>query len=760
MAAVGCWVLLLSAALVSVHCDFQTLEHLRPTATDLEQTKAVRELLLRLLGPRAPGFLLTVNRSMPGPEQRDRFEVRSLSDGRLSVQGNTGVATATGLYRYLSSFCGCHISWSGNQLKVPSPLPVVPKPLRVTSPNRFHYYQNVCAYSYSFVWWDWERWEREIDWMALSGINMPLAFTGQEAIWQKIYLSLGFNHTEIDNFVVGPAFLAWNRLGNMHSWAGPLPASWNKRQLSLQHQILQRMRSLGMLPVLPAFSGFVPGAIKRLFPKVNITRLGSWGHLNCSYSCSFLLDANSPLFQQIGMMFLSELTNEFGTDHIYSADIFNEMIPSSSDPKYLSTISSAVFKSMTQVDPLAIWLMQGWLFVNALSFWQPTQIKAFLHGVPLGRMIILDLFADSNPVYTFTESFYGQPFIWCMLHNFGGNIGMYGTIDTINKGPFEALSSPNSTMVGTGITPEGIEQNDVVYELMNEIGWCQKPLNLTKWVMSYAQRRYGKKNDDAIAAWLLLFQSVYNNTSYRRDHNRSPLVHRPSLKLDTSLWYNKSDVYEAWRRMQAAASDLFFSETFRYDLVDVTRQSVQLLVSEFYEDLKNAFLKHSIVGLRTSGNVLVNNLLPQLDSLLSSDRHFIVGHWLQTAQSLATNEEEAELYEFNARSQITLWGPGGNLLDYANKQWGGLINDYYALRWDLFVSTLIKCLEKGIPFNQAHFNQIVFQVEQGFIINKVKYPDKPVGNTYEIAKELFLMYYPQAMKRLINHKFSLDMHSF
>ncbi|XP_060705086.1 alpha-N-acetylglucosaminidase [Hemiscyllium ocellatum] len=758
MAAVGCWVLLLSAALVTVHCDFQTLEHLKPTATDLEQTKAVRELLLRLLGPRAPDFLLTVNRSMPGPEQRDRFEVRSLADGRLSVLGNTGVATATGLYRYLSSFCGCHISWSGNQLKVPSPLPVVPTPLRITSPNRFHYYQNVCAYSYSFVWWDWERWEREIDWMALSGINMPLAFTGQEAIWQKVYLSLGFNQTEIDNFVVGPAFLAWSRLGNMHSWAGPLPASWNKRQLSLQHQILQRMRSLGMLPVLPAFPGFVPGAIKRLFPKVNITRLGSWARLNCSYSCSFLLDANSPLFQQIGMMFLSELTKEFGTDHIYSADIFNEMIPSSSDPKYLSTISSAVFKSMTQVDPLAIWLMQGWLFVNARSFWQPTQIKAFLHGVPLGRMIILDLFADSNPAYTFTESFYGQPFIWCMLHNFGGNTGMYGTVDTVNKGPFEALSSPNSTMVGTGITPEGIEQNDVVYELMNEIGWCQKPLNLTKWVMSYAQRRYGKKNDDAIAAWLLLFQSVYNNTSYRRDHNRSPLVHRPSLKLDTSLWYNKSDVYEAWRRMQAAASDLFFSETFRYDLVDVTRQSVQLLVSEFYEDLKNAFLKHSIIGLRTSGNVLVNNLLPQLDSLLSSDRHFIVGHWLQTARSLATNEEEAELYEFNARSQITLWGPGGNLLDYANKQWGGLVNDYYALRWNLFVSTLIKCLEKGIHFNQAHFNQIVFQVEQGFIINKVKYPDKSVGNTYEIAKELFLMYYPQAMKRLINHKFNLDMH--
>jgi len=39
----------------------------------------------------------------------------------------------------------------------------------------------------SFVWWDWERWEKEVDWMALQGVNLPLAFTGQEAIWQKVF---------------------------------------------------------------------------------------------------------------------------------------------------------------------------------------------------------------------------------------------------------------------------------------------------------------------------------------------------------------------------------------------------------------------------------------------------------------------------------------------------------------------------------------------------------------------------------------------
>ena len=74
---------------------------------------------------------------------------------------------------------------------------------------RFRYYQNVCTISYSSAWWRWPRWEREIDWMALNGINLPLAFTGQEAIWKRVYTNLGLEQQEIDEHFAGPAFLAW-----------------------------------------------------------------------------------------------------------------------------------------------------------------------------------------------------------------------------------------------------------------------------------------------------------------------------------------------------------------------------------------------------------------------------------------------------------------------------------------------------------------------------------------------------------------------
>uniref|UniRef100_A0A8C4W4U3 Alpha-N-acetylglucosaminidase n=1 Tax=Gopherus evgoodei TaxID=1825980 RepID=A0A8C4W4U3_9SAUR len=720
-----------------------------PQAADARQEAAVRELLRRLLGPRAAaGFAVSVNRSLAaGGLDTYRLSSPRGAAERVRVAGSSGVAAATGLYRYLRELCGCHVSWSGAQLRLPDPLPAVPGVISATSPNRFRYYQNVCTQSYSYVWWDWPRWEREIDWMALNGINLALAFTGQEAVWQRVYLSLGLNQSEIDEYVTGPAFLAWNRMGNLHAWAGPLPLSWNLKQLYLQYRILERMRSLGMIPVLPAFAGHVPRGVLRAFPRINVTRLGSWSNFDCTYSCAYLLDPGDPMFQVIGTLFLKELIREFGTDHIYNADTFNEMCPLSSDPAYLSGVSAAVFKSMTAADPDALWLMQGWLFQHQPDFWQPAQVRALLRGVPTGRMIVLDLFAESKPVYQRTESFYGQPFIWCMLHNFGGNHGLFGMMESINRGPFDARRFPSSTLVGTGLAPEGIEQNDVVYELMSELGWHQEPLDLQQWVANYAERRYGTRNAEAAGAWQLLLRSVYHCSGPCVNHNHSPLVRRPSLRMATELWYNKSDVYEAWRLLLGAAAELGASPTFRYDLVDVTRQAVQQLVSEYYLEIKQAFESRSLPELLTAGGVLLYDLLPELDGLLASDPHFLLGRWLEQARATATSDREAELYDLNARNQVTLWGPNGNILDYANKQLGGLVLDYYRVRWSLFVSALVESLNTGTPFHQEQFNQAVFQLERGFVYNGKRYPSQPAGNTLEIARKIFLKYYPHAMRR-------------
>ena len=224
------------------------------------------------------------------------------------------------------------------------------------------YYQNVCTVSYSMVWWNFSRWEREIDWMALNGLNLILSFTGQEYLWQKFYSFLELNDSDIKAFFSGPAFLAWQRMGNIHGWGGPLDNGWIDSQASLQKQILARTREFGMINVLPGFPGHVPHALKEHFPTANFTQSSGWNGFNSTYSDDYLLQPNGTLFMELGMIYYQMLIDEFGTDHIYNCDTYNEMDPDSTNLTYLTDINKIIFQTMNAVDEDAVFLMQGWLF--------------------------------------------------------------------------------------------------------------------------------------------------------------------------------------------------------------------------------------------------------------------------------------------------------------------------------------------------------------------------------------------------------------
>lgn len=82
-----------------------------------------------------------------------------------------------------------------------------------------------------------QRWVQEIDWMALNGINFPLAFVGQEAVWRNVYLKLGVTDAELLDFFTGPAFLPWQRMGNVNAWGGGLTLNWLEARSQLQTRI-------------------------------------------------------------------------------------------------------------------------------------------------------------------------------------------------------------------------------------------------------------------------------------------------------------------------------------------------------------------------------------------------------------------------------------------------------------------------------------------------------------------------------------------
>ena len=132
----------------------------------------------------------------------------------------------------------------------------------------------------------------------------------------------------------------------------------------LQKQILFAERSLGMKPVLPAFTGHVPPAFTEKFPQAKV-KTTSW----VNFSPVTILQPDEPMFNTIGELFLKEQTALYGTNHLYTADTFNENLPPQNDSLYLSGMSSSVFQAMRNVDPDAVWVMQGWLFHHKRAFW-------------------------------------------------------------------------------------------------------------------------------------------------------------------------------------------------------------------------------------------------------------------------------------------------------------------------------------------------------------------------------------------------------
>ncbi|APZ47327.1 alpha-N-acetylglucosaminidase [Polaribacter reichenbachii] len=691
-------------------------------------------LIKRIAPNHASQFIVEIDKIS---EEEDWFEIESKND-KIILRGNNGVSIASAFYYYLKEYTNSQITWNGTNLNLPKKLPALKTLVHKKTPYEYRYYLNYCTFNYTMSWWDWERWEKEIDWMALHGINMPLAITGEEYIWDEVYKSYGFTDADLSTFFSGPAYFSWFWMGNLDGWGGPLSQHWKDTHRDLQIKILKRERALGMKPVLPAFTGHVPASFKTFFPEANLKQT-NWGN---DFSDTYILDANDPLFAEIGKKFLESQQRIYGTDHLYSADTFNENTPPSNDPEYLSNLSSKVYEGMKSADPDAVWVMQGWLFYSHRDFWQAPQIKGLLTPVPDDKMIILDLASEIEPVWKRTEAFYGKQWIWNMLHSFGGNISMFGRIETVANEPAKALNNAHAgKLKGIGLTMESIEQNPVLYELMTDNTWRDTPIDLKTWLERYTLNRYGQSNTDILKAWDIMVKTVYNGQVIR-DGAESIIVARPTFEgyrrwARTKLNYAPEDLLPAWDLFVKTIPLHKDSDGFEYDLVDVTRQVLANYALPLQQQITTAYRANNKADFDKYSNEFIA-LIDDMDTLLGTRKDFLLGPWIADARSWGQTEQEKALYEQNARDLITLWGDANNRLhEYSNRQWSGLLSDFYKPRWEQFFATVKKDWNN---FDQNAFDKTIKKWEWNWVTARKDFPVTAQGNAREVVKALHKKY--------------------
>lgn len=236
----------------------------------------------------------------------DFFELDQ-KDDKVVIRGNNYVNIACGLNWYLKYHVGIHLCWNNMQAKLPEVLPKVKKKERYETEMKYRYDFNYCTFSYTMAFWDWKRWEKEIDWMALHGINLPLAMVGTDGVWYNVLKKLGYTKEEINKFIAGPGFQAWWLMNNLEGWGGPNPDSWYKQQVLLQKQIVKRMREYGIEPVFPGYSGMVPHNAKEKLG-LNVSDPGLWN----GYHRPTFLQPTDPRFQEIASLYYNEMNKLYG----------------------------------------------------------------------------------------------------------------------------------------------------------------------------------------------------------------------------------------------------------------------------------------------------------------------------------------------------------------------------------------------------------------------------------------------------------------
>ena len=697
------------------------------------EAPAARALAERVLGKDARHFVF---RTIDADSDVFRIETQ----GRKTViSGNNANSMAVGLNHYLKYFCNVNVGWFvWDEVVLPEKFPVVAEPIEIKARVEERFFLNYCTFGYTMPWWHWDEWEHFIDWMALNGVNLPLAITGQESIWYQVWTELGLSDEEVRNYFTGPAHLPWHRMLNIDRWGGPLPVSWLVGQEKLQKQIVARERELNMKPVLPAFAGHVPPELQRLYPDAQIDRMSDWAGFDEDQWPHFL-DPMDPLFPQIQKKFLEKEIEIYGTDHIYGIDLFNEMIPKSWDPEYLARVSRQTYESLAAADPEGTWLQMTWLFYNERQYWTPDKIQPYITSYPADKSLLLDYYCERMEVWQRTDRYYGVPYIWCYLGNFGGNTYLAGNPNEVNKLIENTFANGGENFRGIGSTLEGFDVNPFMYQYIFEKAWdFDTHKDLDAYARVVADSRTGKADENARKAWSILFKEIYHDRSVP---GHSPLMNlRPSFGRSSSYHssvrytYDNDRLREAIQLLLAADGR---GSAYTFDVVNLTRQWLSNNFDTLSFQYKEAYDARDRERLdKTRDRMLA--ILDEMDRLLGSQTYFLVGKWIADARGWGADATEANYFESNARDLLTSWGDRGNMLtDYANRTLSGLVGSYYKGRWELFFDAVEKSLDAGEPLDEPALTEAYKDWEYAWWHDRPgSFPSEPVGDGISLARQI------------------------
>ncbi|MFJ9085130.1 alpha-N-acetylglucosaminidase [Streptomyces sp. NPDC102384] len=699
----------------------------RPTAAGkvpVLDTAEARATLNRQLPHHADQFRL---RLMAASGTEDRFRVTG-TQGRITVYATTPATLLAGVHCFLKYECGAHIAWNGSQLDLPDRLPAPSKTLERSTqlPHRFALNDTNDGYTAPFA--DWSYWEREIDILALHGCNEVLVIAGMEAVYHRVLKDFGYSDEEARSWLPAPSHQPWWLLQNLSSYGGPLSPELIERRAELGRRIVDRLRALGMRPVMPGYYGHVPKEfVARGGGDAHVVPQGVWH----GFERPDWLDPRTASFAQVAESFYGHQKDLFGEIGAFKMDLLHEGGTAGDVP--VPDAARGVEAALQKNRPGATWVILGW---------EANPLPELIDAIDKKKMLIVDGVSDRFTSVTDREKDWGgTPYAFGTIPNFGGRTTIGARAHIWEQKFFAWRDKADSALAGTAYMPEGTDRDPAAFELWSELAWMDGKLDRAAWFASYADFRYGRRDKSARAAWQALHETAYQHKAVERsDPHDSLFAARPDLAADRASYYGPRALAYDPGRFDAALAGLLGvggksrgSAAYKYDLVDVTRQALAHRSRQLLPQLKAAYADKDRATF-TALSTLWLKLMRLSDDVTGTNSAFLLGPWVQDARNLATNDAERAEFERCAKVLITVWGDRatsdpGNLHEYANRDWQGLIADFYLPRWQKWLDELSDALAAGREPTKVDW----FAFEEPWTRERKDYPLRAYGDPYRTA---------------------------
>lgn len=657
-------------------------------------------------------------------------------DKKIVVCGNNNVAKAMGYYRYLRDYCGVMLSGGNYDISYIKTAPLPEGEIIYTVPQKIRMAMTYERFAAEAESWGVDRWEKEIDFMAMIGVNTPLALTGSDGVLYKTLMELRIKEENALSFISGSSFWPRQLTGNIFGYLPMNSPDYFAKKIEIGRFVTQREKALDMNPVHQGYISSVPFTFRKHYSKADLIKLPVWN----SFPPSMTLSPDDDIhIKVLNGLFLQKQRELLGEVHNY---IFEPLydVDFKGYTSFVDEASQMYMSFIKEIDSEAKW------FVHSSSLYSLDK--------KIDGMVIID---ESGESFASHGGFGSNSFIIGLRGNLNGRTVICGDAETLAENQYIKSKESYPNLEGTGLFFDSDSNNPLFYSLAAEVLTANKSIDMSDYLKRFSLGRY--KTDKYTGFLSKLVKTCYCKGS--KLNQASALCARPCTKIDHTAVgdtfdrpYDNKDLLALVK--EALDNDAVKNEAMRLDLQDLVRQTLSNVLRPIYLQATECFFRVEAAAYEKTSNAFIE-IAQDIDRLLKTVEQTNLYHHLDFARQLGDTKEVRQNLEVNFLMYHTIYGPMKNplIFDDSWREWGGMTADFYLKRWYIYFRMLasyfgkpkkLKDISKHQPLGRNAFAQTLLSKRLEYMENEWirDYIPRPTGigeeDTLEVIKELIDKY--------------------